>query len=403
MTIKALYPTSRPTLDLNFASAKRLDPRVTFTRTSTATFVGTNGLIQSAASGAARFDHNPTTGESLGLLVEEARTNLVTYSNFASDWTLADATVILNSGVAPDGTLTANLLTGNSNVSSHFIGKNVSMGASSHTFSCFIKTGSIATASLFLTQSGNNGAAYDLSAGTIVNVQGTGNTASIQSAGNGWWKCSITNTGSSDIFDGIRICIDDTAFTSKSATGSIYIWGAQLEAGSFPTSYIPTSGATVTRAADVASMTGTNFSSWYNQSQGTMFAQARLNFSLSASDVFPSIYQIGDYPNRLWALYLNNVVNILTIGADVHSRNLQTLTSSPQLFKVAQALSNTSLTYSASKDGATSLTGSLSSAVTNTTSLYIGGPNVGATKHIARLAYYPVRLTDTQLQALTAS
>jgi hypothetical protein len=70
MTIKALYPTVRPTLNLDFAKTKTLDPRVTFTRASTATFVGANGLIQTAASGAARFDHNPTTGESLGLLVE---------------------------------------------------------------------------------------------------------------------------------------------------------------------------------------------------------------------------------------------------------------------------------------------------------------------------------------------
>ena len=80
MTIKALYPTVRPTLNLDFAKTKVLDPRITYTRASTATFVGSNGLIQTAASGAARFDHNPTTGESLGLLVEEARTNRVTYS-----------------------------------------------------------------------------------------------------------------------------------------------------------------------------------------------------------------------------------------------------------------------------------------------------------------------------------
>ena len=62
MTIKALYPTVRPTLNLDFAKTKALDPRVTFTRASTATFVGADGLIQTAASGAARFDHNPTTG-----------------------------------------------------------------------------------------------------------------------------------------------------------------------------------------------------------------------------------------------------------------------------------------------------------------------------------------------------
>ena len=78
MTIKALFPTVRPTLNLDFANTKTLDPRVTFTRASTGTFVGSNGLIQTAASNIPRFDHNPTTGESLGLLVEEARTNSLT-------------------------------------------------------------------------------------------------------------------------------------------------------------------------------------------------------------------------------------------------------------------------------------------------------------------------------------
>ena len=104
MTIKALYPTTRPSLDLNFAATKRLDPRITYSRASTGTFVGSNGLIQSAAVNQARFDHNPTTGESLGLLVEEARTNL----NLNSAATYNGLTNITsNSFLAPDGTLTA--------------------------------------------------------------------------------------------------------------------------------------------------------------------------------------------------------------------------------------------------------------------------------------------------------
>ena len=80
MTIRALYPAAQPALDLNFARAKRLDPRITFTRDDSqgrATYVGPDRLIKTAALGAPRFDHNPTTGESLGLLVEEQRTNSI--------------------------------------------------------------------------------------------------------------------------------------------------------------------------------------------------------------------------------------------------------------------------------------------------------------------------------------
>jgi hypothetical protein len=69
MTIKNLYPSQRPSLDLNFARTKRLDPRITYSRASSGTYVDENGLIQSVATNVARFDHDPVTGESLGLLV----------------------------------------------------------------------------------------------------------------------------------------------------------------------------------------------------------------------------------------------------------------------------------------------------------------------------------------------
>ena len=115
MTIKSLYPTVRPTLNLNFARTKVLDPRITFTRASTATFVGADGLIKTAASGAARFDHNPATGESLGLLVEEARTNMaypsIVPSATTGRWIIDGLIVTSSAGSAPDGTTTALLIT----------------------------------------------------------------------------------------------------------------------------------------------------------------------------------------------------------------------------------------------------------------------------------------------------
>ena len=112
MTIKALYPTVRPTLNLDFAKTKALDPRITFTRASTATFVGSNGLIQTAASGAPRFDHNPATGESLGLLVEGARTNLLLRSEEFDNayWGKTRSSVTANATTSPAGTLTADKL-----------------------------------------------------------------------------------------------------------------------------------------------------------------------------------------------------------------------------------------------------------------------------------------------------
>jgi len=83
------FPNIRPSLDLRFALAKKLDPRITFTRGSTGTYFGSDGLMRTAAANEPRFDHDPVTGQSLGLLVEESRQNLLTYSNdyyFFSWW-----------------------------------------------------------------------------------------------------------------------------------------------------------------------------------------------------------------------------------------------------------------------------------------------------------------------------
>ena len=107
-----------PSLDLRFADTKSLadavtgQSLVTFTRASTGTYVGSDGLIKTAAVNEARFDHNPSTGESLGLLVEEARTNLLTYSEQFDNaaWVKSNSTVTANAGAAPNGTATADLL-----------------------------------------------------------------------------------------------------------------------------------------------------------------------------------------------------------------------------------------------------------------------------------------------------
>ena len=75
--VTADYPTIKPSLNLNFARARALDPRITFTRASVGTYVGRDGRIKTAGNNEARFDHDPVTLESLGLLIEESRTNIV--------------------------------------------------------------------------------------------------------------------------------------------------------------------------------------------------------------------------------------------------------------------------------------------------------------------------------------
>jgi hypothetical protein len=118
------YPTVLPTLDLDFANSKTLDPRITFTRASGGSYTGADGLIKFAGVNEARFDHDQNTGESLGLLVEESRTNLVTYSEQFNDasWNKNGLSITTNTSAttAPDGSTNAEKITESLDVSTIF-------------------------------------------------------------------------------------------------------------------------------------------------------------------------------------------------------------------------------------------------------------------------------------------
>jgi hypothetical protein len=259
MTIKSFYPASRPALGIDFAQTKRLDPRITFTRASTATFVGADGLIQTAASGAPRFDHNPTTGESLGLLVEEARTNRLLYStDFANAvWNKSFGTLTSNSLLAPDQTLTAALFQADGATTS-FLSSGLYQTFSSIAagtalcLSVYVKNNNATTVRIGLGVLNNQfqSTTYTFATNTFSGSAGTTGTA--QSLGNGWIRIALSI--SSTLYGTARISI------LPDLTNSVYLWGAQLEVGAFPTSYIPTVASTVTRAADVATLSNANSS-----------------------------------------------------------------------------------------------------------------------------------------------
>jgi hypothetical protein len=279
----------RPTLDLNFAKNKSLIDTltgrnlITFSRSSTATYVGADGLIKTAASGAARFDHNPSTGESLGLLVEEARTNNVISSENFGTGTLnspAGLTVINNSAVAPNGSMTACLLQESALDEVRYLQSSTPnlWITSTKTATIYVKAAG-RTRCIFGGGAGNSRANInvDLTNGTYIysiNVTYWSNVNfSVTSVGGGWWRLQVTglSTRGADylyVMPTTRTTeqIQPTAGAPSGnsyqgdGTSGIYVWGAQLETGSFPTSYIPTTGSTVTRAADVATVSNTGSS-----------------------------------------------------------------------------------------------------------------------------------------------
>lgn len=109
MTAITNLPDLRPSLLLDFANSGRVDPRITFSRVSTATYFDNKGVLRTAPAGVPRIDYDPATGECRGLLVEEQRTNFLRYSEEFDNayWIKARSSITTNAVTAPDGTLSA--------------------------------------------------------------------------------------------------------------------------------------------------------------------------------------------------------------------------------------------------------------------------------------------------------
>jgi hypothetical protein len=285
----AVLNPDRLSLDLQFAADKSLTarkgPTPVFTRASTATFVGSNGLIQSAAVNAARFDHDPVTLASKGLLIEESRTNLVTYSNdLALAFVPERASILADNATSPDGTTTADKLVEDTTASnSHRLTRQFNLSAIPYTFSVFAKASerSWIRMTLFDGITGRQ-VWFDVSAGVIGTQSGA--IGQIVSFGNGWWRCSITATGVAFISSQANIALataDNISTYTGDGTSGLFLWGAQIEAGSFATSYIPTVASSVVRSADVCSITGSAFSGFYNQSEGSLATSVIFNAPVS--------------------------------------------------------------------------------------------------------------------------
>jgi hypothetical protein len=407
MTVKSLYPTVLPSLNLDFANSKKLDPRVTFTRASVGTFVNENGLVTTAASGAARFDHDPVTGKCLGLLVEEARTNNLLYSEQFDNgyWTKNNTAVTSNAAIAPDGTLTADLLYTTTSGFAHVSKVVGSVSSAPYTTTIYLKSAGFTWAYVYGAQ-GNHFAFFNLIDGTVGSKTAGITASSISSVGNGWYRCTVTQTVTYlTFFVGPADANGSTASTA-SGTSGIYAWGAQLEKGAFPTSYIPTVGSTVTRAADVASITGTNFSSWYNNAEGTVFTDFRLEADRAgtrwATQIGPTA-TTGPNSNVIGKVN-NNLAYAETRNVSAVQYSAAITFPSSRRARIAYARKN--LSHRAAFNGVLATAGTGTLGTPSNTVLFLGR-NVASTEilcgTIARLAFYPVRLPDAQLQALTAT
>lgn len=418
----------RPSLQLNFASSKRIDPRITFSRASTGTYMGNNGLIKTAQAGEARIEYN-TSGTCLGLLIEESRTNLLTYSEQFDNaaWTKTRASISANAAPAPDGANTADKLVEDSTAgATHPVSSAAATLAAntSCTASVFVKPAGRNYVVLRVTPDGTNYIAcgFNLttgSAGTPVNAgNGSGAAATITAMTDGWYRISLSGIPSSSaanpalgVYPAIGTTLDSSGwiYNGDGASG-LYIWGTQLEAGSFPTSYIPTTSASATRAAEAASITGANFSSWYNASEGTFITSADYASGFGA---YARVYQVDDASANNELVVSNTSLGASRVFAyGVSGGSAQIDTSAAVNNATAGVQFKTGFAYK-TNDSAFILTGGSSSNLSTdsactmpvgVTSLRVGSGYGSAqlNGHIAQLTYFPRRLTNAQLQGLTA-
>jgi hypothetical protein len=252
------YPLFFPETNLDLINSRSIPPEYSYTRNSSGTYVGSDGLIKTAAVNEPRFDHNPATGESLGLLVEEARTNLLTYSEQinSSNWGIITGTLSLDSSLSPSGTQPYLFTSSHSSGNGGYVYKSVGAISGNHTLSVFVKkNGAQKYAWIDLYAGADYAAVFDLDTGTYVGNSGLNSydSYSITAVGNGWFRIAgAKNLPAGSYSVGISVTRNPTggSIAINISGDSILIWGAQVEAGSFPTSYIPTTTSTVTRQPD---------------------------------------------------------------------------------------------------------------------------------------------------------
>jgi len=372
------------------ASTVATIPNITVTRASAGYAETIEGTLTAFSSGEARRTNK-------GLLIEEARTNLCLQSQtFQTAWSAVLTTVAADQTTAPDGTMTADKLTPTVMLNQHRIDQTTSIPAAPHTFSVYVKAAGYGFVWLRI---GSVGAVFNLSTGAATTVSGGATAYSVQAA-NGWWRCvvSCTTLGS----DTVRINVSEgptAADFSGDGTSGIFVWGAQLEAASTASSYIVTTSASATRAADVISVGGLAVAAPLTLVTGFEAAQATSGTKYIAqldagtqNNVLLN-YLSGTMARRAYVTASGVAQADVNAGVNVAVGAQWTMAG---LFQTNNVNAAASGTLGAADTSATMPTGLVN--------LRLGSTSVGAAQangYIRRVVVYPRALTNAELQAVT--
>jgi hypothetical protein len=374
---------------------------LTFTRASTAVRTNSTGLLESMATGVPRLSY--MYGSCPALLLEPQRTNLALRSEEFDNasWIKTNSTITPNNTTAPDGNLTADRLSDNSTSGIHGV-QAVNIGSSGiFTFSFYAKANTLNRVGIFTNSVVNVNLAttplvFDLLNGVVVNSV-TGITASIESRPNGWYRCSAVIPTSAS---GNYLIVTSNGGTTVNYIGSgqsIFIWGAQVEAGAYSTTYIPTTTAAVTRIADVFTRDNIYTNNLITSSGGTWFMEFRNNIAY-VRDTAQSV-GVGENVtltgNSLFLRIDNTVSARYTIMKRVSGVANSLYTTITNTVKVAIKWNGTTADVFVNGTKVVSAT-----AFTTTNMEHLIG-TVGVPLFIQQMALYPSPLSDDDLEFLT--
>jgi len=401
MSISQNFPAITPSLNLNFARSKKLDPRITFTRSSRATRTNAQGLIEVVGTDTPRFEHSVvgvgstvTSIQSLGLLIEESRTNLITYSAYnASTWSnIFPANTTLTTGIsAPDGTNTAIRLTctatGNSLLRIGFPPFTPN-GTDTYTVSFYVRL---------------------ISGNTSNSGQLTTDLADETPSGD-YLPNLITNQWVRVSFSGVPTAVSKSFLDLLSDNTNNYVldfWGAQLEVGAFPTSYIPTVASTGTRSGDLAFIDLPS-TGWYNYSQGSLiFQHSTVPYATGTSPGYPAIgfaQTNGSSTNSIQYFFdkSTGLSQYLVRDAGADQATISVSTGAPAA-KVGFAYTTNSFVLA--RNGSQVGTDASGTVPQSIGTLLLGTNNKAVANNlnasISNVIYYPRALSSSQLQNLT--
>ena len=420
------YPTVRPSLNLDFAASRSMGPRAKFFRTSNGTYVGSDGLIKSATHHEPRFDHDPTTLESLGLLLEDSRTNQFGNHDFSAGWATNNCSFATGITDPKGGTNARKLVvTSVGSGAAAFITDDTALtSGSTYTQSLWAKANAFPVSgnayyviqiapSTGFSQAYRN---FDLSNGTLGSGDISASNCSIVEYPNGWYRVSVTAQANATGNGRMAIGIVDSPTSdrlSEITVGSagndgIYIWGAQLETNSEASSLIETIGGSGTRQPDYGYISGLEFSRWFNQSEGTFDVAYQLGSRNSnmrvcqisnstASSVIDLVAGSGGGSGGYW--YINN-----SNGVQFSSASITNSTVTNRKFRSVlaykeddAAAQQNNITSGPTIDGSCELTKDMSRLLMYQVSN--GGDHING--HLKFIRYYPKRITNAQVTLLS--